>query len=1007
MYDDDVDISEGLASGGTLGEARWAEIDYIVDRYAFEPGKIWVGRNPHNFNDAIGYRDDKHVLVTAGSGSGKGRSFIIPNMAVWPGSIAAYDPKGELPQILAARRADGDEYCDGMGQDVFVLDPLGKTGLGREYLAYFDPLEGLDPDDENLPAWAKRIARSLIMINEGTESGEWAKRAIRMTGLLIRHVLTGPEFEPHERTLITVLRLLMEGHQRILEEIKRQVAKLPPEDRPETLPDPTKLLLMEMERNPHDRGNIAAGARDLIEQSKNTPKFFQSVRGEAVDQLEWMLSGGIEKSLCAKTDDNGDLLYKKFDPRRLKTDPNGVSVFIVMPTDNLKDFKPWLQSVFLGILAAMRTVDGKCASGHQTLFVLDEFLSLGHQDYISTALDDIRGAGTKLMIVVQNFGKLVKDYKEGFESFQTNVGLEVFFGKIGDTAGDYLKKNCGETEIVRVAVSRNRSQNESESLSTAEAHGETESKGGSETSGQSTSLAKQSGWSETYSNTSGENDTVSWSDTVNWGDSRSWGESRGKGMGRNYGPHIFFQPWAGGSNNSTSLNRNRGGGITKGGSKVRGGQRGKSLSRTRADGRSGGLTRTQTSNFSSTHSWQTSKSFTRTETRGRTKGYQIGEGYAQSFHKKPLLDHREINAYLRDIHEDDRDHPAYPGLAVARFASEENPILARRSNYDQDPYFERCFSSDPTHGYTPLEKQRPIGYQFTPEHVVNFRLPEKLKEWAFEAMPLLRRFTWFEENDPIFEFNSRSSDTAINAHAPVSGRVLEALAPEEVGEDGCFMTVRFDRALTDEEKRDWINSVFGAQLKLIEDHESAQKAIEDAAQAERDRLAAEARKAEEERKAQEARERAARLKVLEEKKAEYGNAYKWIWIWSFGFAFFVFTGEGFLGSVEYTDYPAWKFFGRCVAMGFTLSICFGFFYGVIARLRDDTLDGNDQYGAWLDGVERAIKKFGNDWIAAGFISVVLLLGSWASYEGKRTASLEEANKSHVSDGYIDLDLDIN
>ncbi len=54
---------------------------------------MWIGRNPHRFEDAIGYRDERHLMVCAGAGSGKGRSFIVNNLAMYPGSTITYDPK--------------------------------------------------------------------------------------------------------------------------------------------------------------------------------------------------------------------------------------------------------------------------------------------------------------------------------------------------------------------------------------------------------------------------------------------------------------------------------------------------------------------------------------------------------------------------------------------------------------------------------------------------------------------------------------------------------------------------------------------------------------------------------------------------------------------------------------------------------------------------------------------------------------------------------------------------
>ena len=69
----------------------------------------------------IGAGDDRHMLTVAGSRAGKGRSAIIPNLIVYPGSLLAVDPKGENAKATAEWRADM------LGQRVVLLDPFGTT----------------------------------------------------------------------------------------------------------------------------------------------------------------------------------------------------------------------------------------------------------------------------------------------------------------------------------------------------------------------------------------------------------------------------------------------------------------------------------------------------------------------------------------------------------------------------------------------------------------------------------------------------------------------------------------------------------------------------------------------------------------------------------------------------------------------------------------------------------------------------------------------------------------
>ncbi len=115
------------------------------------------------------------------------------------------------------------------------------------------------------------------------------------------------------------------------------------------------------------------------------------------------------------------------------------------------------------------------------------------------------------------------------ESFFTNTGLELYFGKVGPTATDYIKKELGETEVVRIARNQTVSRNESKSISNSIAFGKTSSEGGSESS------------SESHQSSHTSSKQFGWSDTIDWSDSKNWGQGIDTSMGRNYGPHIFFQ----------------------------------------------------------------------------------------------------------------------------------------------------------------------------------------------------------------------------------------------------------------------------------------------------------------------------------------------------------------------------------------------------------------------------------------------------------------------------------
>ena len=103
------------SSNGGFPEAAWCDPARLSahPKWRYAAGSVLVGR----IGEAVlGVQDDRHMMSVAGSRAGKGRSVIVPNMCLYPGSVIAIDPKGDLATITAARRGKGSRHVEGMGQ---------------------------------------------------------------------------------------------------------------------------------------------------------------------------------------------------------------------------------------------------------------------------------------------------------------------------------------------------------------------------------------------------------------------------------------------------------------------------------------------------------------------------------------------------------------------------------------------------------------------------------------------------------------------------------------------------------------------------------------------------------------------------------------------------------------------------------------------------------------------------------------------------------------------------
>ena len=75
---------------------------------------------------------------------------------LYEGSALVVDPKGENARITARRRGKG---AHGLGQDVYVLDPFGVSGVP---CSSFNPLGEIDTESADLIEDAGMFADALI-----------------------------------------------------------------------------------------------------------------------------------------------------------------------------------------------------------------------------------------------------------------------------------------------------------------------------------------------------------------------------------------------------------------------------------------------------------------------------------------------------------------------------------------------------------------------------------------------------------------------------------------------------------------------------------------------------------------------------------------------------------------------------------------------------------------------------------------------------------------------------
>ena len=399
-------------------QSQWMSPENIMDskRMAFDPenpgAKIMIGSLGDKL---IGIDDDRHFLKTAGSRAGKSVG-IIGNMVFYQGSVVATDPKGELATKTARARAE-------LGQKVIVLDPFENTeGNAVQYRAAYNPMTILKMDNPFLIEDAVQIADGLVLRSGQDKDPHWDESAKTfITGLLL-YVMTSDLFKDSERHLITVRRLISRA--------------MTTDDKTEEyiLAREATRTLDVLEENGYEE--IAAAIEGSI------LAFFDKAENERA---------GVLSTVRRHTD---FLDYKSmhsvltghdFDLPELKTNPNGLSIFVCLPAGRMGMCSRWIRIILNQLLDAMEREKTKTKA--PVLVCLDEFPVLGFMKQLQDAAGQIAGFGVKLWVIIQDWGQGEELYGKRWESFAANSGLMQAFGNVDLTTTEYLSKRLGKTRI--------------------------------------------------------------------------------------------------------------------------------------------------------------------------------------------------------------------------------------------------------------------------------------------------------------------------------------------------------------------------------------------------------------------------------------------------------------------------------------------------------------------------------------------------------------------------------
>jgi len=431
------------------------------------------------------------------------------------------------------------------------FDPFLSSQVDEALRGRFNPLDSLDPRNEETIDEAGRIADALVVIHEGAATDPfWDESARAMVKGLLLHVLTAPRHEGR-RNLITLRKLVTRGDWESIDEL-RQAGET-------DLPPAHGLLWTGLANNPAFDGLVAGIGDSFTNMLLNSPKQYESVLQVANRNTEFIDSPAMQRLLGASD----------FQLSELKTRPEGLSLYLCLPQRYMSTHYRWLRMMIALTVTEMEKVSGRPASGHPVLLVLDEFAGLKRMEVIEHAVAQIAGYGVKMFFVLQSLEQLKGAYKENWETFLANSGIRVFFNLEDNFSRDYVSKLIGETEVIREV--RSASEGTSESESRSRSTGRSSSTGDSETEGTSDSVNTGRSWGVNSSESRSRNYTYAQGRIFRHYDNERIGDSRSQSQGQSRG-------WSEGASHGTSRGTSRS--RTEGTSETEGTTSGTSQSRT-------------------------------------------------------------------------------------------------------------------------------------------------------------------------------------------------------------------------------------------------------------------------------------------------------------------------------------------------------------------------------------------------------------------------------------------
>ena len=368
-------------------------------------------------------------IILGGSGTGKSRFFVKPNLLMCNTSYIVTDPSGELVQACGKMLIN-----HGYKIKVFNLNDMKHSSNYNPFHYLRDYNGEINPNNV-----IKMI--NVFMMNtkaEGASGGDsfWddATRLL-LSALSFLLIETGTE---EEQNFAGVLDLI---HKAKVIEGKEE--------------EKSELDLIFDQRKEADPKALSVQYYEEFKQAAG--KTMQSILISTTTKLQYFKLPDVRNLTCT------DNIHLE------EVDDEYTALFIVIPSsDTTYNFLAAMMYTQLFDTLYDRAINlYKGRLPVHVRFVLDEFANLGKIPEIDKILATCRKFEISIQIILQNLSQLKKMYKEGWEKFGGNCDTMIYLGGKDQFTNEYVSKELGKETIDQQSINQTKGKQGSSSYNNA------------------------------------------------------------------------------------------------------------------------------------------------------------------------------------------------------------------------------------------------------------------------------------------------------------------------------------------------------------------------------------------------------------------------------------------------------------------------------------------------------------------------------------------------------------